>query len=295
MIRLRQGLRGFVLAVCLVPFPALADLPTATDTYVNDFAEVLSDEAEEDLRRRLLNLRDETQIHGVVATLRSPTDYTGPQDLPAFATALFNDWGIGDSLRHDGILILVATDTREIRIALGSGYEPVWDNRAQRVIDALMVPLLRDERYADGLQAGVTGIADYIARPYSQGVSFNATEGMPEAPAEQTHDLAMFLAFAGIVGIFALASNRGEISDALARRRPCPQCGTSSIRTEKRRRPGQSGRSVRRFCTTCRWEAWRDDTAGGEGDRPSDREAGGGGGGGFGGGSSSGGGASGRF
>lgn len=288
-----QFLRGALIAVLLLPLPALADLPVAEDIYVNDFADVLSEEAEGDLRRRLMDLREETQIHGVVATLRSPTDYTGPQDLPAFGTALFNDWGIGDRLRNDGFLILVATDTREIRIALGAGYEPVWDNRARRVIDALMVPLMRDERYAEGLQAGVSGMADYIARPFSQGVSFNDTEGMPAAPEESSGDLAMFLGVMAIIGLFILASNRGEIGDALARRRPCPQCQSKTIRTEKRTRPGHDGKAMRRFCTACGWEAWRDIPDGGDGEHGSERSSGGGGG--FGGGSSSGGGASGRF
>ena len=295
MKALRLMLSGGLLALLLLPLAALADLPAAEDFYVNDFADVLTLEEEAELRGRLTDLREETRIHGVVATLRSPIDYDGPTGLAAFATALFNHWGIGDRIRNDGFLILVATDTREIRIELGAGYEPVWDNRAQRVIDALMVPLLRDERYAEGLEAGVSGVADYIARPLSQGVSFTATEGMPDAPEENENDLVTFLTFMALIGGMVLYSNRAELGDALARHRPCPQCRARTIRTKAGRRPGEEVLSMRRFCSSCGWETWRALPDAGSGDQSSDRGSSSGGGGGFGGGSSSGGGASGRY
>ena len=55
-----------------------------------------------------------------IITLESQAPYAPDETLEEFATNLFNNWGIGDAARNDGILVLVLPDDRAMRIELGA-------------------------------------------------------------------------------------------------------------------------------------------------------------------------------
>ena len=57
-----------------------------------------------------------------IITLESQAPYAPDETLEEFATNLFNDSGIGDATRNDGILVLVLPDDRAMRIERGAGY-----------------------------------------------------------------------------------------------------------------------------------------------------------------------------
>lgn len=282
------------LAVVLALPGAAQDLPAPLSPYVSDYAGVLDQAAEARLTARLRALRADPGVEVAVVTLaRLPG---GADGLEAYATALFNAWGIGDVQANDGVLLLLAVEDRAARIELGAGYPPVWDNRAARVMAALMVPRFAAGDPAGGLEAGLQGLEEYVLRPFKAGATVQGTDDMPAAPGGGPGaDFLIFAAF--VAGIFGLQGWRARhrIGDRLAVRRPCPACGRPGVVVERVATlpPGETtpgAATVSRRCPSCGWHLDRSEPLP---SRAAQRD--GGDSGGFGGGRSSGGGASGRW
>lgn len=282
-------LRWLVLLIWL-PFAALAqEYPAPLSDKVNDWAGVLSPEAVARLETTLQSARDETGVHVVLVTMKRLADHGGAgMRIDSYAKGLFNQWGIGGKTRNDGVLILIATDDREIRVALGAGYDAVWDNAAQAAIDKGFLPEFRAGRIEAGIEAGVEQVITRIARPFAAG-----------QPAEVVPDEGLPLPFMalGVAAVLLLAL-RQRIADGLQRFARCPSCGhrglertTGETMIAGTSTPGEGWRRTR--CPACGHE--RRETlpirSGGIGKG----DSGGGGSSGFGGGRSSGGGASGRW
>ena len=101
--------------------------------------------------------------------MKSQKPYAPGETLEDFATNLFDDWGIGDATRNDGILVLVLPNDRAMRIELGAGYDASWNNEAGRLIDRSYLPSFRSDKYARGIKDGVADTIALLARPYEKG------------------------------------------------------------------------------------------------------------------------------
>lgn len=86
-------------------------------------------------------------------------------DYPeAFAQALFNQWGVGKQGKNTGVMILLVTDSRDIRIQTGGGMEGLLpDAICERIIDGAMVPYLSQNDWNNGLIAGAEAIENTLA------------------------------------------------------------------------------------------------------------------------------------
>ncbi|MEO1312537.1 MAG: TPM domain-containing protein [Pseudomonadota bacterium] len=129
--------------------------PGYVGVYVNDYANLLSPEAEFRIRDKLTRVYDGTGVEMTVLTIAQRSDYGFDGTNEAFATALFNDWGIGDADRNDGVLVLVSRLDREMRIELGSGYGSGYNRAMQVVIDDYFLPHFRRDAYEWGIEQGV--------------------------------------------------------------------------------------------------------------------------------------------
>lgn len=276
------------LVLMVLPVMAWAEvMPGPRSDTVSDFAEILPAAEEARIGTLLRDIRDETGVHVVVVTMDRISDHGGwGKTLEAFATALFNQWGVGDRARNDGIMILVVPGTRETRIELGSGYARAYDARAQAVIDTAMLPQFRERLMVQGITDGVLATRERIIEPYIRG----EWVGLGDLVKTVLIGLGVIGGATGL--IFA-----GKAAWAAYVR--CPQCGqpTLSRRNEVLNHATRysSGNGIQYLdCPSCGYHAERPYTIAAKGDRSS---SGGGGGssGGFGGGRSSGGGASGRW
>jgi uncharacterized protein len=219
-----------VLAVALT-FAASAFCPSAfAQTYpeplgdtVSDFAEVLDATEEGRIVRLLEETRAATGVQMVVATL--PGLGEAAPGIEAYAKGLFNAWGVGGAERNDGILLLIDTSGREARIALGSGYDAVYDGRAARVLSTALLPELRAGRMAAGIEAGVLSAKDRLIQPFLAGLPVTVDDGFePAAGAGGTSPLTVaagLAAFAGIAGFGFWRSRRAK--------RTCPNCGAPTL------------------------------------------------------------------
>ncbi len=278
----------WALLLLFLPVAAMAQgLPKPSSDTVSDFAGLLSSAEEARLTTTLQKARDETGVHIVVVTMDRKASYGGSgQSIETYAKNLFNAWGIGDKNRNDGILILVAKGDREMRIALGTGFDAVYDGLAQRVIDRDMLPAFRDNRYAEGIQAGAQAVIDRLARPF-------ASHNPPKAEIDYSGLLLMlpYVLFGGLFGGLVL---RRQIGDVATRFRRCPRCGRKTLSrnrvVENAADETKAGYGVQTtLCSSCAYsehDTYR---------IPQKSNGSSGSSGGFGGGSSSGGGASGRW
>lgn len=155
---------------------AVADYPENTRGHVNDLANLLKPTTYRQLDRELKTLKQKTGVHIEVLTILRRSDHNSSRSIEKFATQLFNKWGIGDAVRNDGVLILVAKQDREMRIELGRGYGRHYDKSMQRIIDRKMLPQFKQGNYskgiADGTKAVVAGILDRDLSNKSEPITF---------------------------------------------------------------------------------------------------------------------------
>jgi uncharacterized protein len=248
-------LRALGLALGLLT-PAVLSLPAAAQTLpaplsdgVSDFAGVLDATEEARVGRLLQETRDTTRVQIVVVTMADLADHGGAgMRLDSYAKALFNAWGVGGAERNDGIMLLVVTGAREARIALGAGYDAVYDGRAARVLSTAVLPEVREGRIAGGIEAGVVSARERLIAPFLEGRPVTVTDGFSE-PGSQG-DLGWLVGLGGVAGIAGFGFWR------MRSRRLCPNCGKDTLnRTIEVIEPAttsSSGTGMQHLtCTSC--------------------------------------------
>lgn len=292
---MRRLFHALVLFLFL-PVMALAqDLPGPLTDTVSDFDGILSLQEKERLTAELARARAETGVHVVLVTMKRRETHGGQgRSIEDYAKALFNRWGVGDRSRNDGVMILVSTTDREMRVQLGSGYGSEWDGVAQGVIDTAFLPKLRAGDTAGAIEGGTRAVIARIARPFASG---SAPVVPPAAARDAGGGIGAALLFPLIIVAAIALGLRRFIGDFWTRLRACPQCGQKGgLRRERFvTSPATTtsdgwGRQI----TTCQNCSYRQEESYTISQRRS-RDRSGGGGGGFGGGRSSGGGATGRW
>jgi len=90
-----------------------------TGSYASDFAGVLSAEAKQHIERNAKALEDATGAQIVFVTV----DTTKPSAIDDYAFKLFNTWKIGDAVKNNGILVLLAIGDDDYYTLEGTGLE----------------------------------------------------------------------------------------------------------------------------------------------------------------------------
>jgi uncharacterized protein len=140
--------------------------PQRQSATINDYAGILLPADKARIQESLQQLKASTGIEVVLVTVPSIQVYeTGDPTFEAFATNLFNTWGIGDGIRNDGVLVLFSEGDRAVRIELGRGYSSAYDARMQAVINQYMLPRFRAAEYSAGLYEGTQALIDQFTRP----------------------------------------------------------------------------------------------------------------------------------
>ena len=127
---------------------AKTNIPSATsDFYVNDFANVFSTDEKVRLIDNAVTLSDEHDgIQVVITTVESLDGDT----IENYALEMYNLYEIG---KNDmGLLILLSTGDRQIRIEVGKAMEAyINDSKAGRYIDKYAIPSLKENKFDEGL------------------------------------------------------------------------------------------------------------------------------------------------
>ncbi|MNI34234.1 hypothetical protein D3C73_882210 [compost metagenome] len=151
------------LLVLLFNFACAQDFPEKPNTLVNDYSGVLSAEQKQALESKLVAFDDSSSTQIAIAILKSVGDY----DINEYAVNLGRKWGVGQSGKNNGIMIVVAVGDRKISIQTGYGVEGALpDVYAKRIIDNDIKPEFRAGNYYAGLDAATTSIIKYTKGEY---------------------------------------------------------------------------------------------------------------------------------
>lgn len=120
-----------VFILCLVSISALSIPKQDSCIYVNDYADVISDQTKQSLISMNQSSDYSTGGYVVIATF----DFV-EGDLYDYAYKLFNKWGIGDDKNNNGVLLLLDIGNENCAWIIGTGLENVLsDGRCQSIID----------------------------------------------------------------------------------------------------------------------------------------------------------------
>lgn len=132
---------------------AAGDLPEKPQSWVNDYADVLTPAQENELDAMLSGLEQRSSNQIFVALFsKLPEDYY----LEDYAVKLFEKWKPGLPGKDNGVLLLVFIEDRKIRIEVGYGLEDViTDAQSGTVIREYMAPYFRKGDYYGGIKAAL--------------------------------------------------------------------------------------------------------------------------------------------
>jgi uncharacterized protein len=144
-------MRAWVLAVALVICAARAawalDVPPL-EGRVNDRASVMSAEERTVLDGRLRAFEEKSGRQFAVLTI--PT--LAGDDLEGFSIRVVEEWKLGRKGQDNGLLLLVVSADRKVRIEVGYGLEgQITDALSSRVIREVIAPEFRKNRYGPGI------------------------------------------------------------------------------------------------------------------------------------------------
>ncbi|MBQ7136358.1 MAG: TPM domain-containing protein [Bacilli bacterium] len=160
-----------IFALNPVVDPLVAFFPPQTlKFYVNDAANILSTETENYIIEKSteLNKVDGTQI--VVVTVPNLGGYS----IEEYANTLFNYWGIGDSEKNNGLLLLLALQEREFRVEVGDGLGGILpDAKTGRFQDEYIIPHLKNNEWDKGVKNGYNAFYAEIVKLNNLDLEYN--------------------------------------------------------------------------------------------------------------------------
>lgn len=155
---MQRALSAIVVLLASVPLWG-AEVPRLTGP-VNDYAEVLSPDDEKKLTGFLLGQERKTTNQIVILTVKSLDGDT----IEGFAVKVFNTWKLGQKGKDNGILVVLATKERKIRIEVGHGLEGTLpDAVASRIIRDAMAPKFKAKDFAGGFMEAAIAIDKAVA------------------------------------------------------------------------------------------------------------------------------------
>jgi uncharacterized protein len=148
-----------LLTVVVANVVSVAEVPSPRPTHwVTDQANILDSASVASLDAIAEGLHT---LRGIELAVVTVEDVQGTPK--AFATSLFNKWGIGSAQTNNGVLVLLVMGQRRLEVETGTGIEAALP--AQWLADMQardMVPKFKLKQFGPGLVAGVQAIADHL-------------------------------------------------------------------------------------------------------------------------------------
>ncbi|RYY34769.1 MAG: TPM domain-containing protein, partial [Sphingobacteriaceae bacterium] len=164
----------------LTTFFAFAqEFPEKPNKLVNDYADVLSPEQEQQLSNKVEAFADSTSTSIAIVTMKSVGEY----DIGEYALQLGRKWGVGQGGKNNGIMILAAINDRKLTIQTGYGVEGALpDAITRRIREEDMNPRFREGDYYAGFDAAVDDIIKYTKGEYKAEPKAKKKNGGSGAP-----------------------------------------------------------------------------------------------------------------
>ncbi len=173
---MKKGIVALIILAAIPFFYAQAYTSPGKPTgFVNDFAGIISTAEKVELETTLTALKKETGAEIVVVTVPA----LGDEVVETYAVKLFEEWGIGEKGKDNGLLLLIALQEKKMRIEVGYGLEgDITDAQASQIIRTILTPAFKEGKYEEGIAAAVGTIVEVIrknpeALPVEETASFN--------------------------------------------------------------------------------------------------------------------------
>ena len=155
--------RIFMLFFLFITFFGFAQepfYPDKTNRYINDFANVIPDDKEEELNDICKNIEKQSSAQVVVITTNN-VEKEYPIEL--YSIQLAKKWGIGQKGIDNGLLILICPNNRKSRIEVGYGLEGILtDVLTKRIQDQNFKPNFRKGDFYTGIKQVLISIKSEI-------------------------------------------------------------------------------------------------------------------------------------
>ena len=175
--------------------------------YLCDPEGIISPAVTDSIDRMLYRLEQQTGIETVVAVVPS----IGETECFDFCHELLNSWGVGKKGKDNGLVILLVTDQRCIQFYTGYGLEgPLPDAICKRIQTRYMIPYLKDERWSEGMLAGIRATCARL----DGSMENNGTDSADDGELGTVIFLFLLIIVAGIYTIVAAARRATR----------CPHC-----------------------------------------------------------------------
>ncbi len=188
-----RALAAAALALFVLSFLGAAEVPFLSGR-VNDSAGILSASTISELDQMLKAHEDSTSNQVAVLTIPSLDGET----IESYSIRVVDTWKLGQKGKDNGVLLLVVSGDRKVRIEVGRGLEgDLPDITCGLIIRREILPRFRNGDYDGGVRAGVTAILAAIRGSYTA-----------EEPGASVDDIAVKIIasaiFLIVVGIFTV-------------------------------------------------------------------------------------------
>lgn len=187
----KQIISSSLLCFSAIAFPVTSQAITVQEvpnprqvnnTWVTDKANILSDSTETQLNQLISDL--EAKNGSEIAVVTVPD--TKPSATPkAFATELFNFWGIGKKGKNNGVLLLISSGERRVQIETGSGIQSILpDAKAVGIIQTEITPRFKQQDFDGGTLGGTKALVNVLQTPMVNGQSQTTLPLAPIVPSQ---------------------------------------------------------------------------------------------------------------
>lgn len=138
--------------------------PPSPAKLVNDYTGTLTQDQQQSLEYKLVQLDDSTSTQIAVVIVPSLDGY----DVADAATELGTSWGVGGK-KNNGVVLLICVDknNRKLNISPGYGLEgSLTDIEASHIIDDVIVPNFKGNDFYRGIDEGTDAIIKAVQGEY---------------------------------------------------------------------------------------------------------------------------------
>lgn len=189
-----------ILGILLLLLPAVAisapnEIPDPVgDIYVQDFANVLSENEEIQLKNIGRSIDDQTTSQIAVLTV----DSIGESSIEEYSVEAYRKFGLGTEKNDNGVLLVIAMQEKKIRIEVGYGLEgTIPDGKAGRILDEYAIPHLKNG------QPGLAAMNTYQALA-NEVSGTNEFESTPSDVQQQDFPIPSWLLIIIVIGVIVL-------------------------------------------------------------------------------------------
>jgi uncharacterized protein len=155
---------GFVALLYTALAVFAVNYPTLTGRIV-DQANIIPVDTRSAIEPKLADLEAKSGIQFVVATVAS----LECQEIEPYANELFRSWKLGEKIKNNGVLLLVAPNERRVRIEVGYGLEgTLTDALSKVIITNAITPRFKAGDFSGGISRGVDDIITVLTTDASE-------------------------------------------------------------------------------------------------------------------------------